>query len=152
MQIIQGNIWKAKLPVMIVIPAHSQISMSGDLVIGAGILLDVSQKLPSFPTMCGGMIKRIGYDYGFQEIQHPRTPGRAGLGLFRTRTKWQEDGSVFLIELACQFLKEYAMHNKDIPIRLAYPGIGIGLLQRDLVDPVLIKNLGQLDNVDVYYA
>ena len=152
MQIILGNIWKAKLPVMIVIPAHSQISMSGDLVIGAGILLDVSQKLPGFATMCWAMIKEVGWNYCFHEIQNPRTPGKAGLGLFQTRQKWQDEGSTFLIEQSCVCLKEYARRNPSISIRLGYPGIGIGILQRDVVDPILSQHFAQLDNVDVYYA
>ncbi len=152
LKLIQGNIWLAKPPVMIVITTNSQVKASGELVMGAGIALEAARKAPRLPAECGKAVHEHGRVYGFLPIRHPRTPGVAGIGIFQTKEDWKDNANLVLIANSAKMLSEYARYNADIPIRLNYPGIGFGRLTKEQVGPILEEAFGAVENVSVYYV
>ena len=152
MQIIQGNIWAAPLPVLIVITTNADVKANGELIMGAGIALEARNKIPTLPLECGKIVLDKGAMYGFQIIRHPRTQGKAGLGIFQTKLGWTANSDVNLIENSAGMLREYAQYNADVPIRLNYPGIGLGRLKKEFVLPILEKYFSDLENIKVYYV
>ena len=152
MNIIKGNIWKGIPPVMVVITTNSELKSNGELVMGAGIALEAVLKIPSLPKECGEIVGKLGRTYGFQVIRHPRSPGKPGLGIFQTKMSWRDNSTLMIINNSAMLLREYAMYNSDIPIRLNYPGIGFGRLTKEQVKPVLEKAFSDLNNISIYYA
>ena len=152
MKFVQGNIWLAPLPVIIVVTTNSQLDKNGYLVMGAGIALEAKQKIPNIAADAGKIVEKFGRKYGFQSLRHGRVPGKPGYGIFQTKMSWAGDASLDLVEYSASMLAPYAQYNADIPIRLNYPGIGLGRLAKEQVRPVLEKYLGNSENVSVYYV
>lgn len=143
MRVIRDELWRHPgMPGMIVVTTNSTLRHhEGSLVMGRGAALEAVMRIPRIDVECGRAIAAFafvyGHDkYGFLPVRIP-TSEKVGFGIFQVKHFWGDPADLSLIEHAVLILVGYANMNPDINIRMNYPGIGNGKLQRAEVEPLL---------------
>jgi hypothetical protein len=153
MEIIQGDMWeeigKANL---ILVTTNATLRGDGALVMGRGAAAQAKQQFPQLPFELGRRLQQsglVGSAYGITvtgvSVQDTL------LGAFQVKYHWRDEADLDLIRFSCKELFQYAEPGPNERIVLNYPGIGNGRLTRDDVEPILVAELGKLDNVCVYW-
>lgn len=135
-----------------VFTANSMVK-NGNLLMGGGAALAAREAFPLVDSSLGKEIQKTIFDqkYGYveTEFQH-RFIGdwySFYIGAFQTKTIVMLPSSLELIELATNELCKVAEKRQNSTFRLNYPGIGLGGLNPEEVQPI-IERLP--DNVWVY--
>lgn len=119
--------------------ANSTINNVGELVMGAGIALEIKKRHPSLPKVLGSQIEHLS-TYGV-------TITNTRVHAFQTKIHWRANSDHELIKLSCRLLARLANKDPTRQIHLNFPGIGLGKLNRDSV----VHTVKQLpDNVTVW--
>ena len=143
MKLKKGDVLRATEDVL-VFTANSYINASGRLVMGRGAAKSFSIARPELPLLAGNRVTEfcghLGV-YGFLMIT--RT-----VGAFQVKRSFREEASLGLITYACRRLDEWAIV-AGVTVGMNFPGIVNGWLERDQVEPVIRRYLG--DRIVVYY-
>lgn len=132
--------------------ANSMVK-DGRLLMGGGAALAAREAFPLVDSCLGKEIQKTIFDqkYGYVEIecQHGFINDWHNfyIGAFQTKTVVMLPSSLELIEMATNDLCKVAEKRPDSIFRLNYPGIGLGGLNPEDVQPI-IERLP--DNVRVY--
>ena len=166
--IVREELWKYPgHPGMIVVTTNATITRRGLLVMGAGAAFQAKLRYPNIDKECAEIIQKTsrllwaypgekadmdaysGVGYYFQVVRPPR-PGenKVGFGVFQVKVHFRDDAHLELIRRSAIVLEEYCRGHPDVVIRMNYPGIGYGRLDRKVVEPLLV-NLP--DNVTICY-
>lgn len=88
-----------------------------------------------------------GVGYYFRVVREP-TEDKVGFGIFQVKVHFRQHAELELIHRSASTLADYCHRHKDTAIRMNYPGIGYGRLNRAEVEPLLAS---LPDNVTVCY-
>jgi len=137
--IVREDLWQHPgNPGMIVVSTNSTIKTNGVLVMGRGAALQAKEHIPGIDEECGAAVKKGGTSYGFLVIREP-TETVAGFGIFQVKQHYSNIADVRLIESSVAKLLEYTIVHPRVRVRMNFPGIGYGRLDRDVVRPLLEK-------------
>jgi hypothetical protein len=144
-RIVQEDLWKHPgFPGLILVTANNSIKMNGALVMGRGAAAEAKAKIRGIDVQAGkklsGIFRKqrpgVRGQYGLTLVRVP-TEEKIGLGLFQVKTHFASTATLGLIELSTRLLAQYAMMYPELNIRMNYPGIGYGGLERAVVEPIL---------------
>lgn len=155
MKLLKEDLWRnPNPPTMIVVTTNGTLRMDGSVVMGRGAALEATRRIPGIDLEAGKAIKhgrapmRDGkYHYGFVVVREPKD-GKCGFGIFQVKYFWGDSADLSLIEHSVLMLDTYAHIHDELSIRMNYPGIGNGRVERNLVEPLLEK---LRDNVIICY-
>ena len=134
-----GNLWdelgKADL---LLVTTNASFDRYGQLVMGAGAALEAKIRWPFMPIDLGQHLKRIikndTHIYGVK-IWKKLDGSKTHVGIFQTKTNWRESSSAPIIASSVECLLKIIQSYHRIAMN--YPGIGLGNLSRDVVEPLL---------------
>jgi len=149
MKWMKGNMF-AHMPwaSMIFVTTNAVIKRDGCLVMGRGAAAQAARLWSSLARRAGGRIIHSMIKYGAITIL--RLKDERWAGIFQVKYHFKDPASLELIEHSCKGLAEIARLNPRRVIRLNYPGIGLGQLSKEQVQPILEKHLGEFDNVEIW--
>jgi hypothetical protein len=133
------------LPALYIVTTNGVVTRNGALVMGAGAAKQLVQRAPGIDEEAGAFVVHSGvpqagrpgvYQYGFLAIRSPLAD-KVGIGIFQTKYEWQHNSHLPLIDLSVSGLVRYAYDNPRVSIRMNYPGIGLGGLTKEQVEPIL---------------
>lgn len=112
---------------------------NGSAVMGRGVALEASQRIPKLPFELGLLLKTFGnIPFWFEKYK---------MVTFPTKHNWFENSNVSLIEQSCKDLKNLKYESKQNLIFLPMPGTGNGKSQTSDVMPILEKQFDGCNNV-----
>jgi hypothetical protein len=144
MKIVAEELWiMPPAPGMIVVTTNGAMNDRGELVMGRGAAKQAVQNIPGIAKECG---TKIWTEYGknpalyhFMGIRSPFRQDKIGFGLFQVKRIWNDDASAEIIYRSAQALAKWANENPTVNIRMNFPGIGNGKLDRRVVEPLLFN-------------
>jgi hypothetical protein len=129
------------------ITTNASVNSHGELVMGAGAAKALARHMPHLPKAWGAGITELGRSYPAQStIRKPITPVKPygiytkerGAIAIQVKFGWWEKASTDLIKFSIRQLADYAQHLKPgEEFWLNYPGIGMGGLLKQDVEPLL---------------
>jgi hypothetical protein len=128
------------------VTANSYVKSNGNLVMGRGAAARAARLWPEMPSIAGKRVLHLG-DYhvmimlGFGRDRHA--------GIFQTKRHFHDPSDPELIRESCRKLEAKARGMRDYVFRVNYPGIGLGGLSVDQVQPILERHLAW-DNIEVW--
>jgi len=145
--VIKGELWKlVDHPAIYTVTTNASINKQGALVMGRGAALQAKQRIPGIEFEAADAIlawnKETGHDltipYGFLIVRPPRPDkSKFGFAIFQVKYQWDHPADPNLISCSLSCLRYTAYTNKDLTIRMNYPGIGFGRLPISEVEPML---------------
>lgn len=112
----------------------------GKLVMGAGSALAMAKLVPSVPMNAGNMVVSLQKDgvYGFTFVYaSPINSVPYRLGIFQTKKQFTDPASLNIILKSTEGLAAAGRMHRDSVFHVAFPGIGLGQLAREDVEPIL---------------
>ncbi|WP_448377382.1 hypothetical protein [Fervidobacterium sp.] len=137
---------------LILATGNGVIKADGTLVMGAGSARALARAYPWTPRRFGAMAAQhpgngVWHRYGLLV-----TPiGNHAVGLFQSKGDWRDDASLPLIGYSAKKLASWLREHPGWEAHLAFPGIGLGGLQKEEVLEVLKPILGDLGDRLVLY-
>lgn len=124
----------------------NSIVYNGDLCMGGGAALAAREAYPGVETLLGAEIEQafLSSKFGFVVVPY----NDFFVGAFQTKVHYRNPSYLDLIETASRMLGNIARDNPGVTYHLNYPGIGLGGLRVEDVQPIIEKHLP--DNVIVY--
>lgn len=142
MKVIKRNIWDYWENHPIVIPINGFIKKNGELVMGAGLALQVKEKFPFVPKELGKEISQFGLNVIWWDDKRFQMP----LIFFPVKFNWWEKADLSLINQSARTLKkqmDLSCSNKcsqNLKVVLSKVGCGNGKLDwKTEVEPILDK-------------
>lgn len=136
MNLAKGDMWSVYPTAdVFCITTNATLKDNGELVMGAGIALEVARRFPTFPALIGKKLidiygpTRILPDYGFLLL--------GKIALFQTKRHWHPKAELSLIQLSTQGLLEHCQAHPEAKVHLNFPGIGRGGLPKKAVLPII---------------
>ena len=143
MRIIRGNLWDFESTHKLVIPTNIGWNSKGVGIMGRGVALEPSERLPGFAEWCGDQCKRHGKETPVMEykkyISFPTKP----LNEQSPWLSWKNDSDILLIVNSLGQLQDI---EGDIALPLV--GCGNGNLKFEDVVPAMIICLTEDKNSD----
>lgn len=137
MKEITGNIWELfeKEDVdAICITTNGVVKSNGELVMGAGIAKEASDRFPQLTRYFGSLVFLDG------NIPHCFITDKEKIIFsFPTKNNYKNKSVLYLIENSCKELKFLVDYNKLKKVILPRPGCGLGGLKWDVVKPICEK-------------
>jgi hypothetical protein len=121
---------------LVFVTTNGTLNTKGELLMGAGIAAQAKNLYPSLPKSFGDKIKPIldlkpnGW-YGICILPNSK------IAAFQTKVNPYNDSDPRLIRFSTECLIDYASNNIDLNIALNYPGIGLGQLDKSVVEPII---------------
>jgi hypothetical protein len=125
--------------------ANSMVKNSS-LLMGGGAALAAYEAYPGVDKLLGAEINKhlLGGVYGYVQVPY----NFIEVGAFQTKTVVWEPSKLDIIKIASEMLSNKATKTPDIKYHLNYPGIGLGGLDVEEVQPIIESLLP--DNIIVY--
>jgi len=127
---------------LLLFTGNGVVKADGALVMGAGFAKQVRDAFPSLDYELGQAIiargcpqARDGYYYGM--VLHEHWTGNR-IGAFQVKRHYRYNASLQLIRGSVARLHYWCSINPTTPVHLNFPGIGLGGLDRNLVEPALV--------------
>jgi len=142
---------------MYVVTTNATITLKGKLVMGRGAAEQATKRLKGIQKEAADVIKfhawinRLSKPplYGFLPVRLPRPEeGKYGFGIFQVKSHYSNKADLDIISTSASGLRVWALENSEVTIRMNYPGIGNGRLDKSSVI-ALIRGLP--DNVYIYH-
>lgn len=117
---------------LFIVTTNGNLRADGRLVMGAGAAADAKHLYPNIELIAGKSIiehgiKRNGfYLYGFLLIAHE-------IAIFQTKGNWRDKADINLLQASCNMLRVWCNENPCRPVRMNFPGIGLGGLSEHAV-------------------
>lgn len=138
----KGNIWWVQGEADLFLFTANSTIRDGKLVMGAGFALEVNQAFPKLKSELPLYIKDKWKL--FPQLKEKGLYGVVrscynNMGAFQTKVQPQFHSNLSIIEFSCkELVKEIELFNLR-NVHLNFPGIGLGKLKREDVEPVLEK-------------
>jgi len=149
-KIINGDIWESGADI-ICIPCCGLVQ-NGELIMGAGVAIEAKKRFPILPSLAAKYLSyHIGdqkeYLYGFIQVF---VEEKHSIGLFQSKINPFNLSTLSLIRHSILIMNNW-VEKEYLSLTtwaLCYPGIGLGGLSRESVEP-LLQDLNP--KVTVYY-
>ncbi len=134
-----GNMWDIVDETdLFLITANGVIRQDGELVMGAGMALQVKNVYPDLPSVFGkAMINMYDNTYGYYKYGLMIMPHDPPIGAFQTKGYYRENTALDFIKDSTSVLFAYLTHQPNIRVDLNYPGIGLGGRTVEEVEPII---------------
>jgi len=116
---------------LFLVTANSYIKQNGSLVMGAGAAGKLAKLYPHIPFEAGQLVREVCGHLGTYGVLVLTELDGKHVGIFQTKKNHMQPSSLSLIIYACEMLCKLAAHYGRVVVN--FPGIGYGLLERDLV-------------------
>ena len=120
---------------IVLFTANNCLDQYGHLIMGAGCAKQAKRLMPEAPLLFGKAIKHFHKSQAFGLLAVINYP----IGAFQTKFDWRKPSSLSLIEFSCSKLAKRAELWPHINFHLPYPGIGLGGLSEERVEPIINK-------------
>lgn len=127
MKLVYGDFWEYPADWRC-ITTNGTVTKAGENVMGGGVALEAKQRYPELPAELGQAIKEVGI--GVANLSH-------NVIAFPVKTHVWQKASLSLIEQSMRDLSERADMFPDDIFVLNRPGIGLGGLAWEDVEPLL---------------
>lgn len=133
MREVKGNIWDyhRQPGFVVVITTNGEVKRNGDAVMGKGVALEATKRIPNIASELGKAMQIAGNQPIFLDNLHVLT--------FPTKFLWREQSDITLISMSAGILRRKALINPTTVFAMPRPGCGCGGLQWKDVRPLLLK-------------
>lgn len=138
---------------LFLVTANSCIKQDGSLVMGVGAAGRLAKKYPHIAFEAGQLVREVCGHLGEYGVLIITEIEGKHIGIFQTKKNYQQPSSLPLIEYSCKLLQKIAGHYNRVVVN--FPGIGYGLLERDLVKvytDTLPKNVYIYESANVVHS
>jgi hypothetical protein len=159
-QYLTGNFLDDPDADVFVFPANGVLKKDGSLTMGRGAAQAVLKKYPKIDQQIGDVVSVLSarssafFEFLYQDHLYVAEDGYGVfIGALQTKYHWYGDSSLELIEKSLMVMAKNDAIGDPSPliISMAYPGIGLGGLAKEDVQPLIEKHLGFLgDRLRVY--
>jgi hypothetical protein len=148
MRIVKEDLWKCKTGTMIVVTTNSTLNKNGALIMGKGAAKQLRDFMPGIDLEIGQIIKPLSSTYGFVPIRLSECEIYK-IGIFQTKRYYADNAEMDLINTSLIKLRAFLLDHPDFDVRMNFPGIGAGHLNRDIVEFFLRMHLRDLTNITI---
>ena len=148
MRIIKEDLWKCDTGTMIVVTTNSTLNKDGALIMGKGAAKQLRDFMPGIDLEIGQILRPLPKTYGFLPIRLSEYEIYK-VGIFQTKRYYADNAEMDLINTSLIKLRAFLQENPKLDVRLNFPGIGCGKLNRDVVEFFLRMHLRDLDNITI---
>lgn len=120
-----------------VFPANATLDRHGDLVMGAGAALTFKKQWPALPRRLGKklQLEESPREYGILEPTY-LCQSEQRIAALQTKRHWRDPSDLELVKRGIDALWLWTYYD-NVDVHLAYPGIGRGGLDEQVVRPLL---------------
>lgn len=148
MRLMTGDMWSAfDSADLFLICTCGVVTRDNRLVMGAGIALEARDRFPGLDKALGLAVQAGDWKASKNAFHYGLLTSGKKLGCFQTKYQWRDPAEMDLIALGMAELVLWCSYHPNDSVHLAYPGIGLGGLSIEQVEPY-IKQLP--DNVSIW--
>ena len=138
----KGNVWSTlgDERCLLLITTNSVVKKNGELVMGAGIAKEATQRFPGIQKIFGDEI--LANAKQFERYGLIVGPSKK-LGAFQTKINWRDNSLLGVIEYSTKMLANWLEDNPGYSAQLPLPGCGNGGLDPEEVYPILNQFLDE---------
>lgn len=130
------QLWtRVPLPVVYAVTTNAETNRHGEIVMGRGAAKQAKDRIPGIAREVA--LKVVGRRSYYWVVVREPSDVKAGFGVFQVKFHWAKPASLGLIDGSVRALCEWCAQNPDVAVRMNYPGIGNGGLDRADVEPLL---------------